>query len=71
MRCGGWGSAIKKALRHPKAAAARLLFQAKIKLYEAQGRPIVYIDEAAFHKRQDIKDAISKAGHTLEYLLPY
>jgi hypothetical protein len=49
LRCGGWGSAIKKTLRHPKAdAAARILLQAKIKLYEAQGRPIVYIDESGF-----------------------
>jgi hypothetical protein len=43
------GISYKKTLRHPKADAdARLLFQAKIKLYEAQGRPIVYIDESGF-----------------------
>lgn len=32
---------------------------------------IVVLDNATFHKRQDIQDAIRKAGHTLEYLPPY
>lgn len=32
---------------------------------------IIVLDNAAFHKRQDIQDAIRKAGHTLEYLPPY
>jgi transposase len=34
-------------------------------------RRIVVMDNATFHKRQDIKDAITNAGHTLEYLPPY
>ena len=29
------------------------------------------MDNATFHKRQDIKDAIIHAGHTLEYLPSY
>lgn len=29
------------------------------------------LDNAAFHKRQDIQDAITMAGYTLEYLPPY
>lgn len=32
---------------------------------------VVVLDNATFHKRQDIQDAIKKAGHTLEYLPPY
>jgi transposase len=32
---------------------------------------VVVLDNAAFHKRQDIKNVIRKAGHTLEYLPPY
>lgn len=32
---------------------------------------VVVLDNATFHKRQDIRDAIRKAGHTLEYLPPY
>lgn len=34
-------------------------------------RSVVVLDNAAFHKRQDIKSVIKKAGHTLEYLPPY
>ncbi len=29
------------------------------------------MDNASFHKRQDMKEAIKDAGHTLEYLPPY
>jgi transposase len=29
------------------------------------------MDNAAFHKRQDIQDDIEQAGHILEYLPPY
>lgn len=32
---------------------------------------VVVLDNASFHKRQDIKTAINDAGHTLEYLPPY
>ena len=32
---------------------------------------IVVMDNATFHKRQDIKDALCKAGHILEYLPAY
>lgn len=32
---------------------------------------VVVLDNATFHKRQDIQDVIRKAGHTLEYLPPY
>jgi len=34
-------------------------------------RSVVVLDNATFHKRQDIQDVIRKAGHTLEYLPPY
>jgi transposase len=29
------------------------------------------MDNASFHKRQDIQEAITQAGHILEYLPPY
>jgi transposase len=32
---------------------------------------VVVLDNATFHKRQDIQCVIRKAGHTLEYLPPY
>ncbi|MDO9213042.1 MAG: transposase, partial [Methylococcales bacterium] len=32
---------------------------------------VVVIDNASFHKRQDIQEAITQAGHILEYLPPY
>jgi transposase len=32
---------------------------------------VIVMDNASFHKRQDIKDAISNAGHRLEYLPAY
>lgn len=32
---------------------------------------IVVMDNATFHKRLDIQNAIANAGHTLEYLPPY
>jgi len=32
---------------------------------------VVVLDNAAFHRRQDIQSVIRKAGHTLEYLPPY
>ncbi len=34
-------------------------------------RCVVVMDNATFHKRQDIQNAIMDAGHTLEYLPPY
>jgi transposase len=32
---------------------------------------VIVMDNAAFHKRQDIQTAITNAGHTLEYLSSY
>ncbi|AKH37251.1 MULTISPECIES: IS630 family transposase [Nitrosomonas] len=32
---------------------------------------VIVMDNATFHKRQDIQTAIANAGHTLEYLPPY
>lgn len=32
---------------------------------------VIVMDNATFHKRADIQQAIKKAGHTLEYLPPY
>ena len=32
---------------------------------------VVVMDNAPFHKRQDIQDAIRLAGHSLEFLPPY
>ncbi len=32
---------------------------------------VIVLDNATFHKRQDIQNAIRFAGHTLEYLPPY
>jgi transposase len=32
---------------------------------------VIVMDNAAFHKRKDIQDAIHKAGFILEYLPPY
>lgn len=32
---------------------------------------VLIMDNATFHKREDIKNTITKAGHTLEYLPPY
>jgi transposase len=32
---------------------------------------VIVMDNATFHKRQDVKDAIAKAGHILEYLPAY
>ena len=32
---------------------------------------VIVMDNASFHKRQDIQQAMSKAGHLLEYLPPY
>ena len=32
---------------------------------------VIVMDNASFHKRQDMKKAIKDAGHTLEYLPPY
>ena len=32
---------------------------------------VVVMDNATFHKRQDIQNAITQAGHTLEYLPAY
>jgi hypothetical protein len=42
-------SAIKKTLSHPKADEnARSIFQDKIKAYQADNKPIVYLDESGF-----------------------
>ena len=32
---------------------------------------VVVMDNASFHKRSDIRQAILEAGHVLEYLPPY
>ena len=32
---------------------------------------VIVLDNATFHKREDIRTAISSAGHTLEYLPAY
>jgi len=32
---------------------------------------VIVLDNAAFHKRQDIQNTLHQAGHTLEYLPPY
>jgi transposase len=32
---------------------------------------VLVMDNATFHKRQDMKEAIKNAGHTLQYLPPY
>ena len=32
---------------------------------------VIVMDNAAFHKRQDTHEAITEAGHTLEFLPPY
>ena len=32
---------------------------------------VVVLDNASFHKRQDMRDALEEAGHTLEFLPPY
>ncbi len=34
-------------------------------------RAVLVMDNAAFHKRADIREAIAAAGHTLEFLPPY
>jgi transposase len=34
-------------------------------------KSVVVMDNASFHKRQDIQEAITQAGHILEYLPPY
>ena len=34
-------------------------------------RSVIVMDNATFHKRQDTRDAIERAGHTLEFLPPY
>jgi transposase len=32
---------------------------------------VIVMDNAAFHKRSDMMNSVSNAGHTLEYLPPY
>lgn len=32
---------------------------------------VVILDNASFHKRQDMREALGQAGHTLEFLPPY
>ncbi len=34
-------------------------------------KAVIVLDNASFHKREDIQTAIQKAGHILEYLPPY
>ncbi|NRA88018.1 MAG: IS630 family transposase [Rhizobiales bacterium] len=34
-------------------------------------KSVIVMDNAAFHKRQDTRDAIIRAGHTLLFLPPY
>ena len=34
-------------------------------------KSVLVLDNASFHKREDIKNAIKQAGHILEYLPPY
>ena len=49
MAYKGWAFGIKKTLKHPKVNdAARTAFQEKMRAYEAEGRPIVYLDESGF-----------------------
>ncbi len=40
-------------------------------LFQLPKSSVVIMDNATFHKRKDIQEAIRKAGHTLEYLPPY
>jgi DDE superfamily endonuclease len=40
-------------------------------LLKCSPNSVIVMDNAAFYKRKDIQDAITKAGHTLEYLPPY
>ena len=40
-------------------------------LPELKQTSIIVLDNAAFHKRHDIQQAIANAGHALEYLPPY
>ena len=49
MPCGGWGSAVKKTLHHPKAeTGARQRFQDTIEAYQNADRALVYLDESGF-----------------------
>lgn len=32
---------------------------------------VIVMDNAAFHKNEDLKTIIKKSGHTIEYLPPY
>lgn len=40
-------------------------------LPELPDKSVVVMDNAAFHKRDDIQEAISSCGHQLEFLPPY
>ena len=40
-------------------------------LPELPDKSVVVMDNAAFHKRDDIQEAISSCGHELEFLPPY
>jgi transposase len=40
-------------------------------LPELRQSSVIVLDNATFHKRHDIQQAIANAGHTLEYLPPY
>ncbi|TYP78709.1 MULTISPECIES: transposase [Nitrosomonas] len=40
-------------------------------LPELPSHAVVVMDNATFHQRQDMRDAIQNAGHTLEYLPAY
>ncbi len=46
-------------------------FSIHTEIFEFPDRPVVVMDNATFHKRQDIQNAITHAGHTLEYLPAY
>ncbi len=43
----------------------------KCLLPELKESSVIVLDNAAFHKRQDIRQAITNAGHILVYLPPY
>ena len=40
-------------------------------LPKLEPRSVVVMDNATFHKRADIQNAMTGAGHTLDYLPPY
>jgi len=49
MGYNGWGSAIKKTLKHPKANEQdRQAFNERIKHHRSNGQTIIYLDESGF-----------------------